>query len=150
MKSSCCNAGINALCKKCGMPDEKNSSETTNKVKKERMAKVLNNRPKQCIITAELWAVADASGLVLVYALADNLVVFRGAINNEFRADENIVVYIYRDLKIQGKWMAGEFAWEFKTDIPHATFEIKDGGDKWCKGLVIDLKDVSKLRIKKS
>ena len=35
-----------------------------------------------------------------------------------------------------------EFAWTYKTSIPHETFEILDDGDKFCKGIVFALDDV--------
>ena len=36
--------------------------------------------------------------------------------------------------------LEGEFGWNYSTDAPHATFDILEDGENYCKGLVIDLK----------
>lgn len=36
----------------------------------------------------------------------------------------------------------GGFTWTYETSIPHATFEIHDGDEKYCRGIVFSLKDV--------
>lgn len=33
-------------------------------------------------------------------------------------------------------------SWAYKTDIPHATFEIVEDGEVYCRGIVIDLNDL--------
>jgi hypothetical protein len=38
--------------------------------------------------------------------------------------------------KIEGVWGGGDYSWTFKTDIPHATFEIKEDEEKYCLGIV--------------
>lgn len=57
---------------------------------------------------------------------------------NYFRRKENM-------RKIEVLWgneESGGFTWAYKTDIPHATFEIFEDGDKFCRGIVIDVKDL--------
>jgi hypothetical protein len=40
-------------------------------------------------------------------------------------------------------WCAEKgYSWTCKTDAPHATFEIIEDGDPFCRGLVIDLKEL--------
>ena len=39
---------------------------------------------------------------------------------------------------IDAKWCDGDIPWTYKTDIPHATFDIMDGGDIFCRGIVIN------------
>lgn len=34
------------------------------------------------------------------------------------------------------------YSWTYKTGIPHATFEIVEGEEKFCRGIVIDVKDL--------
>lgn len=38
----------------------------------------------------------------------------------------------------------GEFAWSYKTTIPHATFNIMESGVPLCQGLVFNINDISK------
>lgn len=33
-------------------------------------------------------------------------------------------------------------SWRYATDVPHATFNIMDDGDVYCRGIVIDMKDI--------
>lgn len=34
------------------------------------------------------------------------------------------------------------YSWSYKTDIPHATFEVMDGGGPYCRGIVFALADL--------
>lgn len=43
---------------------------------------------------------------------------------------------------VSAKYYLDGYLWVIKTDIPHATFDILISGDKFCKGIVIDFKDV--------
>jgi hypothetical protein len=44
--------------------------------------------------------------------------------------------------KIHVKWCDGDIAWTFETDIPHATFDIYEDGEIFCRGIVFSLDDV--------
>jgi len=48
--------------------------------------------------------------------------------------------------KIKAKWEDdGESdtpAWTYETEVPHETFRIMLDGDVWCRGLVINVKDL--------
>ena len=46
---------------------------------------------------------------------------------------------------IKTLWSKGEYAWQYETEIPHATFEILEDGDKYCRGIVFDLADVAEV-----
>lgn len=35
----------------------------------------------------------------------------------------------------------GDYSWTLRSDTPHATFEIAEDGEPFCRGLVIDLKE---------
>ena len=37
------------------------------------------------------------------------------------------------------------YSWTYKTDIPHATFEVMEDGEHYCRGLVIDINDLPEL-----
>ena len=43
---------------------------------------------------------------------------------------------------IDAVWCEGEFTWTYNTNIPHATFDIFDDEEKYCKGIVFELKDM--------
>jgi hypothetical protein len=46
-------------------------------------------------------------------------------------------------IKIDATW-GGEpgYSWTYKTDTPHATFEVMEDGEHYCRGIVIDLKEL--------
>ncbi len=106
----------------------------------------------------------SAIGVVMVYGASDDLMEFRGAINDETGASDGSEAFISKgDLievhddceckfcgykamvagarKITAHWCPSTgHSWTYTTDIPHATFEIMEDGDKYCRGIVFDLK----------
>lgn len=48
--------------------------------------------------------------------------------------------------KIQVRWChesEPDYSWTLTTDAPHAPFDIMEDGGKFCRGLVIDLKELA-------
>ena len=45
--------------------------------------------------------------------------------------------------KIEASWYLDGWAWSFKTDIPHETFEFYSESDPYCKGIVFYRKDMA-------
>ena len=45
---------------------------------------------------------------------------------------------------IEARWSPADtnLAWDFKTEIPHATFDVMEDGEAWCRGIVFRLADV--------
>ena len=47
--------------------------------------------------------------------------------------------------EIEALWNSEEpYSWTFKTDIPHATFEVIEDGKPYCRGIVFRLADAGK------
>lgn len=44
-------------------------------------------------------------------------------------------------IAVSALWDSDGYSWVIKTDVPHAVFDIMEGEDKFCKGLVIDFKE---------
>lgn len=45
--------------------------------------------------------------------------------------------------EVEALWSADpDYSWTFKTGVPHATFEIVEGGEKFCRGIVIEVADL--------
>ncbi len=115
---------------------------------------------------------AKDAGLVIVFGASDDLMEFRGAINDEIGVYGSASVFVdaqglqddFDDLldrragkddfrahfnregsgkEIEAVWADGEYSWRYKTDIPHATFEVMEDGDKYCLGIVFALKDTT-------
>lgn len=107
---------------------------------------------------------AKDAGLVVVFGASDDLMEFRGAIDDErgtqgalidakgllpyrdeIDNDKDLRDYFARDQKaskIKPVWSEkGGPCWTYETDIPHATFDVTDAGELYCRGIVFRLAD---------
>jgi hypothetical protein len=104
-----------------------------------------------------------AHDIVVVYGYSDDNVEFDGAIREEVGAWEGAEIYVdtngpiepcececkyYKTAmknakRINAFWYLNDWAWEFRTDIPHETFEFYSDGDPYCKGIVFYKKDMA-------
>lgn len=111
---------------------------------------------------------AKAAGLLIVYGASDDLMEFDGAFQDELgcyeggtawidakglldrsqvdnRDDEAICEFVLRKRaarSIEALWDQEGYSWIYRTNIPHATFEVMEEQEKYCRGLVIDLRDL--------
>lgn len=139
------------------------------KITKEEMAIILNGREYRNEITDAEVKQAKDSGLVVVFGASDDLIEVCGAIAEEegcsdggtfligqrgflrdwddFLEDgpskEDVAKYLEQEKTaktIKAIW-CGEpgYSWTYKTEIPHATFEIVEDAEKYCRGIVFDL-----------
>lgn len=118
-------------------------------------------------VPREVALAAHEAGLVIVFGASDDLMEFRGAIYDELGAyngttalvdakgllsrdeddeDEEIADYVSRKRSakaIEALWCKeGDYSWTFATDIPHATFEIVEDGEPYCRGIVFSLNNL--------
>lgn len=114
----------------------------------------------------ELFAEMKADGLVAVFGASDDLIEFRGAINDEVGAYHGGTAYLteagllvndchddrcphFERAKenartIDAIWDRDGFSWVYETNIPHETFVVMEEDDTYCQGIVFALADVSK------
>ena len=118
--------------------------------------------PKHLILPAEI------AGLVVVYGASDDLMELRGALCEEFGAYESTEILLTRNgvfqedecasqcryyeaarqqarkdgRTITALWKVEGYSWMYKTAIPHATFEIVEEGEKYCRGIVFSMAEV--------
>jgi len=111
---------------------------------------------------------AKLNGLVVVFGASDDLVEFRGAINDECGDDEEIWLdskgllpdfaqlrddhdedglrdYFKREpnvRKIEACWDTDGYSWVYQTDIPHKQFDVMEDGEHYCRGIVFLLSDL--------
>lgn len=101
--------------------------------------------------------------IVVVYGYSDDNVEFDGAFRDEVGAWEGAEIYVDANGPIQpcececkyykaamentkrinAFWYLDNWAWEFRTDIPHETFEFYADGEPYCKGIVFYKKDMA-------
>ena len=105
-------------------------------------AKMLDGRAYRHEITKEEEALAKELGFVVVFGYSDDNAELRGAIDDEIGCFDGGKLE-HEDLPdvIYAKWCDREtnFAWSYKTSIPHETFRIYEDGDYWCIGIVCDI-----------
>lgn len=139
-------------------------------MKTKELAALLNGREMRIEITSAEEAKARANGLVVVFGASDDLMEFRGAISDELGANDGCTARItphgilpewesmseateaaaalYFTKKASGfkeikaLWCAEPgYSWTYRTEIPHATFEIMEDGEPYCRGIVFSLAD---------
>ena len=131
---------------------------------KEELAARLTGRSINREVTWADQAQARRDGLVIVFGASDDLMEFEGAYNDEIGVyeggdirldqsgvldrsrcedDEEIADHVLRmktAKTIKALWCAEPgYSWTYETDIPHATFEIVEGGEPYCRGIVFEL-----------
>lgn len=131
----------------------------------QELAAKLNNREYRNETTNSEEREAKKAGLVIVFGASDDLMEFRGAIHDEFDCYGGGSVYLthvglltnecenedcphFERLKktattINAVWGTEGYSWVYKTAIPHATFDILEDGEKYYRGIVFALADVS-------
>lgn len=133
----------------------------TTQLTKETLAALLNGREYGNEITQDEERQAKAAGLVVVFGYSDDNVELRGCIHDEVGSwggttltitsrghllseDERLAqVQKGTDRDIEALWCKEPgYAWTYKTDIPHATFDIMEDGEKFCRGIVFALDDL--------
>jgi len=95
------------------------------------------------------------NGLCVVFGASDDLMEFRGAIAHEAGAWEGVNIAITENAvledpenfesfehKIKAVWGKDGISWTYETDIPHETFDIMEGENVYCRGIVFSVKNV--------
>lgn len=110
-------------------------------------------------ISKEEEKLAKELGFIVVFGYSDDNTEFRGAIDDEVGCYNGGKIYLDKNgilekCECQCKYskLAKEKAkvikaiwgewWEYETSIPHSEFEIYDGDDLYCKGIVFDIRDL--------
>jgi hypothetical protein len=130
-------------------------------------ANKLDGRETGLETTREELALAEELGFVIVYGASDDLMEFEGAIHDEFCCYDGGTVHLdkeglfntYCDDKdcpyqknvspehkaIKAIWDGGNgYAWKYETDIPHECFDIFEDGEKYCRGIVFEIKHLER------
>lgn len=133
------------------------------------IAKSMNGMEYPVRVPSDIVSAAKQAGIVIVYGASDDLMEFEGAITDEVGAYKGTKVTVapggllmsWQDVletENQDKlraWFASEgkgrvieaiwdkdgYSFQYKTDIPHETFEVVEDGDTYCRGIVFRLAD---------
>ncbi|CAM3899349.1 hypothetical protein CCOS865_02166 [Pseudomonas reidholzensis] len=136
---------------------------------KEELAAQLNGLEYPTRIPGTLIIAAQSAGLVILCGASDDLMEFYGARREEIGCydggmafvdadgvlpdrdcvdgDEEVAEYVHRQKSaktIEALWSKEDgYSWTYKTDIPHATFEVVEDGAPYCRGIVFALADAA-------
>ncbi|MBA1195596.1 hypothetical protein G7011_00515 [Pseudomonas plecoglossicida] len=136
---------------------------------KEELAAQLTGLEYPTRIPGSLIVAAQSVGLVILCGASDDLMEFYGARREEIGCydggtafvdadgvlpdrdcldgDEEIAEYVQRQKSakaIEALWCKEDgYSWTYKTDIPHATFEVVEGGQPYCRGIVFALAELA-------
>jgi hypothetical protein len=130
----------------------------------QELAALLNGREYIHEVTDDECNAAFDAGLVIVFGASDDLAEFRGKIDDEVGCYDGGTIYLtsaglltnpcsdsrcpyFEKAKesaatIEAVFDEEGYTWIYKTDIPHATFDIMEEGEKYCRGMVFRLSDV--------
>ena len=137
------------------------------KLSKELLAGLLTGREYGSEMAKEEELQAKAAGLIVIFGASDDLMEFRGFVDDErgaptialldakgllpFREDiqhddDALKDYFARAPQVRAVdalWGKEDgYSWTYRTDMPHATFEIVEDGEPYCRGIVIDVADL--------
>lgn len=133
---------------------------------KESIAALLTGGTYPFEVSKEVQAQAKDAGLIIIFGASDDLMEFRGAIHDEVECynggtalldrkglvqrdedaeDEEIADYVIRkrtSRPVEAVWGKEGYSWIYRTEAPHATFEVVEDDDNYCRGIVIDIADL--------
>ena len=95
---------------------------------KEELAAKLNGREYLHEMTKEEEREARASGLVVIFGASYDIMELRGAVTDQFDY-----------CGVTALWDMEGYSWVYETNMSHASFDIMDGEDKYCRGIVVEL-----------
>lgn len=136
---------------------------------RDQFAASLSGREYPFDLTEDEQALAKATGLLVIFGASDDLMQLRGVARDEAcRYDGGVVLIDAKgslperddieddaDVKdffareplakrVHALWCQETgYSWTYATEVPHATFEIEEDGAPYCRGIVIDVADLS-------
>jgi hypothetical protein len=146
----------------------------TNDTDVDDLAALLNGRAYGSEVTNSEASKAHKDGLVVVYGYSDDVMQVCGAISaigqcadgQKFkihsagiladweRMDKRVEAAVEQYFKdkaftkdLEAVWDVEGYSWVYKTDISHATFEIFEDGEKYCRGIVFSAKHLSRTHL---
>jgi len=133
----------------------------------QEFAKLLDSREMGEEITREERRRAETLGFVVVFGYSDDNAEFKGALDGEvgcygggtIRLNEEGIFEECQDnckysrvakkmcKRIKAVWDDGSgISWKYETDIPHATFDVMEDSEVWCRGIVFDIKSLEEQK----
>lgn len=115
-------------------------------------------------LTNDLEKEAKNLGLVVIFGASDDLAELRGAINDEVSVYDGGTIYFDENgllesecedetcphevrrqesaKSVEALWCEGDISWTYKTEIPHAKFNVLEDDEIYCTGIVFHIEDL--------
>ena len=130
------------------------------------LAGLLNGMQYGDRIDPKILKLANDYGFVIIFGYSDCLMEIRGVISDEISCYGGGEVYFLGGVilnypcedeypecpyvkkcqkdavKVEAIFDAEEYTWIYKTEIPHAAFEVMEDGEKYCRGIVFKVEDI--------
>ena len=92
----------------------------------------------------EIFEQAKENDLVIFFGASDDLMEFRGAIDDEADCfdESGVDNHGTSSNEIEALWCKGDIAWKYETDISHETFNVMEDGEIYCLGIVFCIDDL--------
>lgn len=145
------------------------AAEPAHHQNRDQFAASLTGREYPFELTNDEQDQAKAAGLLVIFGASDDLMELRGTVNDEVGcyyggtalidskgllperdnvdSDDELKDLFAREpdaKKVEALWAAEPgYSWTYKTEVPHATFEIIEDGAPYCRGIVIDVVDLA-------
>ena len=123
---------------------------------KDQFAQLLNGRQYRSEMTEAEEMQAAVNDFLVVFGASDDLLEFRGWINDEVGAWKGTTVSISEFGFINSKHVTSSFnvkaewcpkhtdaSWVITADVPYTSFAIMEDEEIFCHGIVIDIKEVN-------
>lgn len=135
-------------------------------------ADTLNGRGYRGELSREEEKHAKQDRVLIVFGASDDLIEFRGIFTDETGCYNGGTLHVtpsklipehdcddceceycgYRDVianaaEIDAKWDHNGYSWYISAKVQHATFEILEDGDKYCRGIVIEEKHLLRIEV---
>lgn len=130
-------------------------------ITKEQLAQMLDGNQYGEEVSNQEKQLAKENNLVIVFGYSEDNMELEGAIDDEVSCYDGGFAYVTKNGLLQNKcdckdcpyfekeqegaqeieavWDSEGYSWIYKTNIPHATFEVFEGEDKYCRGIVFSL-----------
>jgi len=134
------------------------------------MAEQLNGREYGDEISDGEELAAKEAGLIVIFGYSDDNVELRGVIHNEVGCYNGATIKLHargvlgehdtgcdcsfcgyeaaagKCADVNALWCKEPgYSWTYETSVPHASFEIVEDGELYCRGIVIEAKSLPSL-----
>lgn len=139
-------------------------------ISREKLATLLHGRSYGSEITEEEEDQAREAGLIVLFGYSDDNAEFRGVFSDEVPCHGGTTILVNWEgvlephddcdcpycgyqkkakgsMPIVAKWDCNGYSWMYATELAHSCFDIVEGDEKYCRGIVFERGELPALPI---